>query len=377
MTDNGTPAAPAAQQGGGVAPPANAPIRPTLANFDSIVNRDVRPPAGPPSKAKTSLPAAPALPAVMPGQEPANDNGALPEAAPEPEAPPDAEAAADLLEELMHGRKGREILEAIKAGELPEELLTALKGVAKVNGQDMPVTFREALEGYQRQADYTRGKQEARAARQEAQETMQNMRDMFAQWADGDALLRDVQKLGHMDGFRKAALRFAQEEVRNARWQRENPEAYRLHQQLQKEQGEREALERRLRSQPDPQAAQRQEQFAQRLESLVAPAFAKHGLPDLPQVREEFAKALRALHEDGADIAVTVEHAAITTAQLLGDMAMRYQQSQQPQNGAPARNPSPLPGRPAAPAAAPRQSAKAMTPGDMDEYLKGLRRGRR
>lgn len=381
MTDQATTTQPTAQPS-----PSNGanPPRASLDNFHALIEHNMRAPA--------AAPAAPAAPAAVPAigrrDAPANDNSApntpavaptdaLPDE-PEPDAEQQAEAIADLLEQDYHGRKGREILEAIGKGELPAELLAAIKGVAKVNGQDMPVSFREALDGYQRQADYTRGKQELKQMQQQARGQLDSVQQLFDGWKSGDQLLRDIKRLDKMPAFREAALAYATQEVQNQRWQRENPEAFRLHQQLQQERDARETLERDARNRPDPRAEQQRQQQVAQLEKLVGPAFEKFGLKDSPHVREYFATAFRALYEDGEDLGSVVQRAAESTAQLLGDLAIRHQQ-QQGTPAAPAKNPSPLPGRTAAPSTTgkPAIHHKSFNPADMDAYLREQRRGRR
>lgn len=363
MTEQATTQAPAPTANNG------AP-RATIENFQSLVEHNMR--------------AAPELPAARPANDnarpvvPVQDPPPAQEFADEPQPEAEGEEAiADLLQEKIHGRTGREILEAIKNGSLLEELLDAVKGTYTLDREQHPVTLREAFAGYQRNMDYTRGKQEVRAAQQRAADTMRTVNAMLEGWGDGDNVLRDFQRLGKMEGFRKAALKFATQEVQNRRWQRENPDAFRLHQELQSLREQQEAMRRQLRAQPDPDTQRRQQEQNSELSRMLPAAFARHKLQDLPQVRNMFRDAFVAIYEDGTDLQVAVETAAASTAELLAQMATTYQTQLGGQgNPAPAKNPSPLPGRTAAPAATGRPSVyqKSMSPGDMESYLKDLRR---
>lgn len=72
------------------------------------------------------------------------------------------------------------IEELAEALEIPQEQLqTALTGIATVDGQDVRVTFEEALAGYQRNADYTQGKQQLTEDRQSLEEERTNARQMY------------------------------------------------------------------------------------------------------------------------------------------------------------------------------------------------------
>lgn len=372
--------------------PANIPAR--LDNFNAIVAQNMArpgpsaPAVPPPSPVAAKLPPAPTVPvaeaaladaaddegdplALLPGEEQPPADGI------DPEEEPSEPAKIDLLEEMLHGKKGREILEAIKGGSLPDELLEAIKGVAKVNGQEMPVTFREALNGFQRLSDYSRHKNEALAMKREAQETIANTRALFDGWTTGEALLRDIKKLNKLPAFREAALAYAQNEVRNAKWERENPEAFRLHQQLEQEREEREKLAQQMRQQPDHGQERVREQAAQ-LQKLVFPALEKHGVKDSPWARQQFQLALEAHYEEGADLAQVVDAAARTVAELLAELAAKHAQIAPPP--APAvngKNPSPLPGRQVAPAAATTAGGpRRMTPQQFAESLAKQRAAR-
>jgi hypothetical protein len=392
MSTNGS-AAPAPAQAPASAPssqPAPAPAprpaapRATLDNFHELISHNMREPAPQPSQGRAQRPPpSTPPPAPEPASQPMPEPEGPPDSDPGNELPPDeqgdAQDTSDLLESLFHGKSGREILAAIAKGELPAELLTALKGLAKVNGQDFPVTFQEALAGYQRSVDYTNSKKEIRQLEARANETLEGVHGMIDGWEDGGSILRDFEKLGKMKGFHKAALAYADHVVQNDRLQRENPEAYRQRQLAVQAQRRAAQLEEQLRRAPNPAQEREYAESSQQVTALLGPAFQRHALPDLPQVRDHFAQAFRAIHREGSDLAQSIETAAESTAQLLGDLAARYHGEQSPQangNGANPRNPSPLPGRPGAPQSTgrPAQHAKQMNIQQMEDHLRSVRR---
>lgn len=374
----------------------NGAPRATLDNFQALIAHNMNTPA-------------------VPAARPANDNGravvpvepnqpidpaalerdrALGQGEPEDPAPPeladgpdvDPEAQPEpgtLLEEQLHGLSGREILEAIKAGRMPDQL-AELPVTVKWNGQEYQVPIREAQAGYQRNLDYTRGKQEVRELQQRAQGTLDNVHGMIDGWREPGALRRDLEALGAGKAFAAAAVAYAKERVQDDQWQRQNPEAWRLNRQLRDTMGEIQQLKRALQQRPDTtQAAQAQRQEAE-IARLAPAAFAKHGLKaDLfkfPDVRNHFGQAYSAALDTAADAAEAVDRAAESTAQFLSELAERHQKavSAQPRQ-LPAKNPSPLPGRTAPPTSNPRPTIyqRSLNPGDMGDYLKSLRSGRR
>jgi len=303
--------------------------------------------------------------------------GEQPDAVDEPELEGET---LDLLEAELHGHKGRAILEALKAGGLPAELLAVLKATAKVNGQEIPVTLKEALEGYQRTSDYTRGKQELQTQRRQVQEKLAALDGMITGWDSGDKLLAGLRRLGKGDAFRQAAISYAREELENKRLMTENPAAYQARLEAKAEREKREALEEKLRTQPDVRAERAQQQFAEQLQSLVFPAFEQHSIKDTPFARERFGANFRAIYDSDGDLAEQVQLAARATAEELSDLAARFQASQQAHaaaNGNGAPKPQQLPGRSQAAPQSATRPPKRMTPGEMTLFLDAKRRAAR
>jgi len=290
----------------------------------------------------------------------------------------DEEAVSDLLEEELHGHKGRAILEALKAGGLPAELLAQIKATAKVNGQDVAVTLQEALEGYQRTSDYTRGKKEARDLTRKAQERIDAVNDLIGSWDSGEKLLAGVKRLGKMKGFREAAIAFAKEEWEDEQMRTKNPEAHRVRQELRQERERREALEEQARDRPDPRAERATSQFAEQLQKLVPGSFAKHGIKDTRFARGAFSENFRAIYDPDVDLEQQVELASRATAEELSDLAERHAKAQEAGNGATKRPRGPLSAKAqAAPTAGQPRVPRRMTPGEMEEHLRSRRAGKR
>lgn len=153
--ENAAPAAAAAPA------PAAPPASP--GNFDAVVQANVArsqqssAPAQQTPATVTRLPhpqTAQPVPAAL-EQPPANDNAQPVEPLPELQLPD-----GDPLAEQIHGMQLRAIVDAIKNGELPAELLEHVRVPVKLGGEDGFVSAQEAGRGYMRISDYTRGTQQ-------------------------------------------------------------------------------------------------------------------------------------------------------------------------------------------------------------------------
>lgn len=373
---------------------APAAPSPTLENFGSLIQHNMSQPVAPPkapAKAPTQAPSENFHALVKPANDvtpvPAGEAGdeelasvfEADKAEPTEGDEEQTEQIQDLLEEAIHGRKGREILESIKAGQLPEELAAALKGVAKINGQDVPVSFAEALKGYQRMGDYTRSKQELQRERAEVREAMQSVNGLFESWNNGESLIAGIKRLGKAKEFGEAAMNYVREQWQEEQLRKQNPDAWQARQEVKAERERREALEQQLKAQPNPRAERQTQALADQIESLVFPAFEASSIKDTPFARERFSENFRALFNEGDDLGQVVQDAVRATADQLSDLAAKYQAQQAANdNGKPKLNPAPLPPRAAPPASGAKPAKqKPMTPGDMDELLRANRSKRR
>jgi hypothetical protein len=287
-----------------------------------------------------------------------------------------AEEIADLLDVDIHGRKGREILEAIRKGELPDELLAQLKRKAKVNGEDVEVTIEEALKGYQRNSDYSRGKRQAADEMRKAREIAQTVHDFIDGWKDGDTLLSGIKRLGKMDAFHKAAIKYAQELHADQELRTKNPEAYEARKALQAEREAREEAERRYQESQRKTVTDRDvEARTAEIHALTMPEFERLKIRDTPFARARFVEHFNSLWEEGAELADVVRSAAQATQEDLVDLASRFKKetdaSAQP--------------KPKLPPVGPTQSApapkggfggkKQISTGEFRDQLRGRLRG--
>lgn len=235
------------------------------------------------------------------------------------------ETIADLLERDIHGRKGREVLEAILKGELPDELLARLKRKAKVNGEDIEVTIEEALKGYQRQSDYSRGKRQAAEEMKQAREIAETVHNFIDGWKDGGTLLAGIKRLGKMDAFHQAAVAYAQELHADQELRQKNPEAYEARKALQAEREAREEAERRYQeSQRKKVSEQDVSARAKEIMDLTMPEFERLKIRDTPFARARFVEHFNSLWEEGAELAEVVRAASQATQEDLVDLASRF-----------------------------------------------------
>lgn len=368
---------------------AAAAPAPTPDNLGAVIAHNLRQaePAKPAPQAKAPPAAAPANDNAAPLDPGDEEMAALfeQEVAPEGEIDDELEQQADPLDEEVHGHKARAIIDAIKQGQLPAELLAQLKGVAKINGQEVQVSLAEALAGYQRMADYTNGKKEAKRLQREATERIASVRQMFENWNSADALIAGLRRLGKSEVFHQAAIAHARETWLDMKLQRENPEAYAARQEARREREEREKLQHQLRTQPDPRHEREVSALGERLQSLIFPAFTANGIKDTPFARKQFTENFQALYDEDADLEQVVEQAAKATAEQMADLAVSYQKTQQGDQARPANtngakpagkpNPSPLPGRATGAPTTPARVRTRMNPSEMEDYLARKRRG--
>lgn len=209
--------APAAPAPSAPAAPASAPAA-TLSNFSAIVARNTAAAPAAPAPTPTGVQSVPAgqnglseTAAAFNAQreqqqQPANTNA-------QPTTEDQQALAAELAgqqpapaeADLVHGLAVNDIIDAIKRGELPEALAVNLKGIAKVNGQDLPISFREALNGYQRLSDYTYGSEQNARATEKLNAERQALLDLFTGWdaQDGGAALeKSLRQMGVMQNAR-------------------------------------------------------------------------------------------------------------------------------------------------------------------------------
>ena len=286
----------------------------------------------------------------------AESDGVLLDTSPEADdAQPDLEAeadetAADPWAEQIHGMTARELVDAIKAGEVPAELAKQLQIAVKVNGEEYKVSVDEAGKGYQRLSDYTRAKQELRGQAQEVHAARQNMDRMIDAWKrDPAELRRGMKALGLKETLFEAAKAEAAEWYAD---QQLPPGERALKAQLAEMREQHEQAMQRLEQQRPKQEDTRTADLTKQLATLVPAGFAAAGITDSAPARQLFGENLRTLWEDGAELtADLVNSAAQATAEQLGDLARKHAKL-----SAPAAKPATLPARAGA---APSTGAKS------------------
>lgn len=388
-------------------------------------------PAGTPAAAQPDDPQAAFDAAIRAAQQPpANDNAAP--------ADPAAELAAlqgeqptDPLAEQVHGLELRAIVEAIKAGNLPSEVLEHVKVVAKVNGRELPISVREAANGYMRLTDYTQETQRAAATIQQIEGVKAQIASLFDNWdkpGDGfeqgmfrmglvpkaremvtknwgtpqqpnpQGLLDDMRRLGHWDTFKRAAELYADQwaaeekldPIMRAQLQRDRDEMWkaRLTAESEVDAGKRKTWEQERaqllkQRQQQPPNPQQQQAALKQLNDFRVAEFQRFGLPENDALRSDFvtnyklaANAARSRREQ-----VTTQELASRATQMIWEKVgdLRAAASAAPaaqQQQAPVQQPAAvasLPARPAAaPVTAPSPLKRGGTPDDFAQRLATL-----
>lgn len=387
-------------------------------------------PAGTPAAPAPADPAAAFDAALQAAQQPpANDNAQDPNAelaALQGEQPPDPFA------EQIHGLELRAIVDAIKQGQLPAQLLEQLKVTTKVGGRELPISVEEARRGYMRLSDYTQETQRTAAQQQQLEGVKQQLRGLFDGWdkpegfeqgmfrmglvqnaralvtknwgnpqqPNPQGLLDDMRRLGHWDTFKQAAELYANQWAAEqqmdpavrADLQRQRDEMWRarLAAETEVETSKRKAWEQEkeklLAQSKQRQNPQQQAQAMQQLRQLKTAAFQQHGIKPSPAADTYFDQncaAIRRMAERRGERVTAqqiIQQAAQATAEQLGDV--QYQHAQSLGNGAqpaataqPAQPQAALPARPAAaPVTAPSQLKRGGTHADFLDRVGTLNR---
>lgn len=275
------------------------------------------------------------------------------------------EAAEQEAADLIHGLAPEAILEALRGGKLPTELMQALKGVAKIDGQEHEVTLDEAIQGYQRRSDYTRGKQEAAKIKEQAETMRGNIRTMFDTWRQKpDQMIEDVERLNLTESFEKAVEQIARERYEDLMLKRENPAAYEARMENRRLAKELKAMQRQQPRQADPRQ-QQATAMAERIEPLMPDALKAVGLRNNAISQKYFGEALAAIITPDGDIEAMVAEAAKTAREMVDDDVRQYREGQQQVTAQP--KPPPAKGAPGPAGKAVRQ--QRMHPGQMAAFL--------
>lgn len=238
------------------------------------------------------------------------------------EVDPDAEAPAS---EQIHGLDGDAILSAIKEGRLPDELLDKLTITQRINGEDVPVTIKEARENGMRLSDYSRSKNELRAERDKFEGAQQDFVSMVKSWKVNTPdqrfntrmmLERWMGSDVFMDIVRDVADEHLKVEAMGPAGKEAFFEARRVKQELAQERWRAQQLERRSEQATRQQG---QETFAKRVNTMRDAAFAKHKIDMSAPTDQLFRANLRGLWDGRSD--VTQELADQAAQATLEDLA--------------------------------------------------------
>jgi hypothetical protein len=212
-----------------------APVAPTPTNFRAAIAANV---AAAPPGAAAPTPSAPSNPSGPPPQTRGLQSDAAPTAPTQaaeggaedvhplaqpgatidPEATPEggeldaqadatANAPADPLAEVVHGVAARDVLDAIKAGELPPALADKVMIRVKVNGNELPVSVGEAGRGYMRISDYTNAKMQLSESRAALDADKGKLREVFTGWDTPEGLAAGLDKMGLIGSARDAVTK--------------------------------------------------------------------------------------------------------------------------------------------------------------------------
>lgn len=186
----------------------------------------------------------------------------------------------------------KELLSKWEADELANELLERFV-VAKVDGQPMRIPVREAVQGYQRMSDYSRGMGQLRAAQADVERTRAGFNRLLVDLDQGHTFLQAMRNLNKMPGFEAAAkifaIQYAKEKLLTpeqrevlAHSRQQEAENYQLKMRLQQ-------LQQAQQQQPQP-PNQNEMRLAHQLQQMIPLAAKKVGLPDDPLARDFFTR---------------------------------------------------------------------------------------
>ncbi|MEK9722401.1 MAG: hypothetical protein VW405_02800 [Rhodospirillaceae bacterium] len=234
------------------------------------------------------------------------------EASAEDEAPDFDEPEEAPEVEPIHGLEPQAILDAIKDGNIPEELHDHLMITQTINGEDVQVSLAEARKNGMRLSDYSRSKNELASERQQFDAARDDFAAMVESWKVNEAPNRyrtrmQMERWLGEEVMLEMARDIADEQMQLAEMGEAGRAAFlkarRLERQLADKQAEASRLERQTKDRSDKES---QEQFTKRINTLRDTAFKAAGLPVNPQTDQLFRGHLRGLYkggEIGADLA--------------------------------------------------------------------------
>jgi hypothetical protein len=276
------------------------------------------------------------------------------------EAAETAEGEPGSAPEEIGGMPVDDVLEALRTGILPAELLESLSIVGTYNGEEEIISLADARDGRLRELDYSRKTQEAAEKRKEAEHLAQSALQTFDQWRDQSIPVQDrVEQFEAIVG-EDQAMEFAGAILE--RWQLEQDMKPEMREYVQRARrqardakfnGEqvRESLSQAVQSpEADPQQQKQQRDMIRRhfTESMKA-----LGLPNTPEVKDLFRAHLPSFWDQQGPLeARHIRSTLAAVKQRLREMGHTFsparqavQQRQQQQAPTAPRTPAPLPAR--------------------------------
>ena len=240
----------------------------------------------------------------------------------------DQESEGTSLDEVIHGMTARDILESIKSGEIPADLLKTLQVTARINGEDLQISVDEARRGYQRLSDYSRSKNELKEQAAQIHQFRASIDQMIDGWKDPASLRKGMAKLGLQQPLFEAAKMLAQEYMVE---QSLPPGERALRAQLRQMEEENLSMKEKMELANKPSPSNRGAELTAQLQKMVPGAMKTAGITDSPAARNLFAENLKSLWEPGSDLTdQLVQEAAQATAEQLGDFAKKYASENRP-----------------------------------------------
>lgn len=246
---------------------------------------------------------------------------------------PDAEQEPEV--EPIHGLKPDDILNAIKDGKIPDELMDKLTITQTIDGEDVPVTLAEARKNGMRLSDYSRKNNELQVERRQFETARDDLVTMVQSWKDPtpEGRRRTRQMLEDYAGP-DVLLEIARDMADEHMYiQSLSPEGRAEHTARRK--AEREAREARLRAErlerqmQERQQRQGTEGLAAKVNAMRDTAFKKMNIHLNAHTDGIFRAHLRGLYQGGEVTPALAEEAAQATMEDLARIREGLQTAEQ------------------------------------------------
>jgi hypothetical protein len=243
----------------------------------------------------------------------------------EQEASPEAEEFDEFgnridraAEEQARQEWAGKLADSLAKGQIPHDLLKDIPVEVPVNGKMVQVPFEEMRQGYMRQADYTRSKNEAFALRDRSNHIIQLERQRAQEWRDPGMLRQGLRSMVGDDVLFKVAEQIAIEHVQ---FKSMSPMEQQLHLERQRIAQERAFLQQQhqqLQQQNQQQTMNAAtQQAAELIHDYMPRALKAQGVGMYPRSRDLFFQNIAAYCEDGDITPARAKEAAIAVRQQL------------------------------------------------------------